>query len=98
PTHIYTLSLHDALRSLCDAADAGNKVAIDIIDKSAVLVSRAVAVVTNTLDVERVVFGGPFWGRLADRYLARIPDLLIENSAARRDRKSTRLNSSHDQI
>lgn len=68
---------------LCDASDAGNREAMEIIDKSAVLVSRAVAVITNTLDVERVVFGGPFWARLADHYLERIPDLLMENSAAK---------------
>ncbi|GAP60246.1 ROK family protein [Arthrobacter sp. Hiyo1] len=46
------------------------------------LVARAVAVVTNTLDVERVVFGGPFWGRMSERYLDRIPPLLAANSAA----------------
>ena len=40
-----------------------------IIDKSAVLVARAASVVANTLDVDRVVFGGPFWSRLSRRYL-----------------------------
>lgn len=69
---------------LCAAADAGDKKAAEIIDKSAVLVARAVSVVTNTLDVERVVFGGPFWTGLAERYLNRIPGLLAENSAARK--------------
>ncbi|WP_066294303.1 ROK family transcriptional regulator [Arthrobacter sp. B6] len=68
---------------LCDLADEGNAQALAIIDKSAVLVSRAVSVVTNTLDVERVVFGGPYWSRLSERYLERIPPLLEANSAAR---------------
>ncbi|MBT2513555.1 ROK family transcriptional regulator [Arthrobacter sp. ISL-30] len=77
-------AVQESFAMLCDAADAGNRRAIEIIDRSAVLVSRAVAVVANTLDVERVVFGGPFWGRLAERYLDRIPDLLMENSAARK--------------
>ncbi|MCA4131284.1 ROK family protein [Arthrobacter sp. M4] len=76
-------AVQESFARLCDAADAGNKKAIEIIEKSAVLVSRAVAVVTNTLDVERVVFGGPFWGRLAERYLDMIPELLDENLAAR---------------
>lgn len=68
---------------LCDLADEGNAQAIAIIDKSAVLVARAVSVVTNTLDVERVVFGGPYWSRLSERYLEKIPALLEANSAAR---------------
>ena len=68
---------------LCDLADEGNEQALAIIDKSAVLVARAVSVVTNTLDVERVVFGGPYWSRLSERYLEKIPALLDANSAAR---------------
>ncbi|WP_426226105.1 ROK family transcriptional regulator [Pseudarthrobacter sp. DSP2-3-2b1] len=68
---------------LCDLADAGNSQALAIIDKSAVLVARAVSVVTNTLDVERVVFGGPFWSRMAERYLAKVPALVDASSAAR---------------
>jgi predicted NBD/HSP70 family sugar kinase len=68
---------------LCDLADAGDPKALAIIDKSAVLVARAVSVVTNTLDVERVVFGGPFWSRMAERYLDRIPALVDANGAAR---------------
>ncbi|OFI39449.1 transcriptional regulator [Arthrobacter sp. SW1] len=74
--------VQEGFARLCDAADAGDERALAIIDKSAVLVSRAVAVVTNTLDVERVVFGGPFWGRLASRYLDLVPPLLASNSAA----------------
>ncbi|HEY1156780.1 MAG TPA: ROK family protein, partial [Arthrobacter sp.] len=61
----------------------GNEQAAAILDKSAVLVARAASVVTNALDVERVVFGGPFWSGLAERYLERIPPLLDGNSAAR---------------
>ena len=33
--------------------------------------------------VDRVVFGGPFWSRLADVYLAEVPDLLDRASATR---------------
>jgi predicted NBD/HSP70 family sugar kinase len=68
---------------LCDKADAGDEKAIAILDKSATLVARAVSVVTNTLDVERVVFGGPFWGRMSKYFLERVPGLIAENSAAR---------------
>ncbi|MFC9771117.1 MULTISPECIES: ROK family transcriptional regulator [unclassified Pseudarthrobacter] len=68
---------------LCELADAGDERAMAIIDKSATLVARAISVVTNTLDVERVVFGGPFWSGMADRFLAKVPQLLEANSAAR---------------
>lgn len=77
-------AIQDSFAKLCEAADAGNAKAAEIIEHSAVLVARAVAVVTNTLDVERVVFGGPFWTCLSKRYLELIPPLLDENSAARR--------------
>ena len=62
-------AVQESFAKLCEAADAGNSKAGEIIDQSAVLVARAVAVVTNTLDVERVVFGGPFWTLLSQRYL-----------------------------
>ncbi|WP_104173099.1 ROK family transcriptional regulator [Arthrobacter sp. Y81] len=77
-------AVQESFAKLCEAADAGNSKAGEIIDRSAVLVARAVAVVTNTLDVERVVFGGPFWTLLSQRYLDRVPQLLAENSAARK--------------
>ncbi|WP_354513160.1 ROK family protein [Paenarthrobacter sp. 4246] len=75
--------VQERFAALCDQADAGNQKAIAILDKSATLVARAVSVVTNTLDVERVVFGGPFWGRMSPYFLARVPELLDSNNAAR---------------
>ncbi|WP_285240175.1 ROK family protein [Pseudarthrobacter sp. MEB009] len=68
---------------LCSLAAEGNEKASAIIDKSAVLVARAVSVVANTLDIERVVFGGPFWSGLSERYLELLPPLLDASSAAR---------------
>ena len=43
---------------------------MEILERSAVLIARAVSVVTDTLDVDRVVFGGPFWSCLSEPYLA----------------------------
>ncbi|WP_284978004.1 ROK family transcriptional regulator [Arthrobacter sp. fls2-241-R2A-200] len=68
---------------LCDKADDGDEQAIAILDRSATLVARAVSAVTNTLDVERVVFGGPFWARMAPYFLERVPALVEKDSAAR---------------
>ena len=48
------------------------------------LVARAVSAVTNVLDVDRVVFGGPFWTCLSAAYLELIPSLIEANSATRK--------------
>ncbi len=81
--HTSGAEIQQSFARLCDLADAGDEKALAIIDKSAVLVARAVSVVTNTLDVERVVFGGPFWSRIAGRYLQKVPALVDGNGAAR---------------
>ncbi|MGN7200026.1 ROK family transcriptional regulator [Arthrobacter sp. SAFR-044] len=75
--------IQQSFTELCGRAYAGDERAAAILDKSAALVARAVSVVTNTLDVERVVFGGPFWTCLSQRYLELVPPLLDANSAAR---------------
>ncbi|NUT71021.1 ROK family transcriptional regulator [Pseudarthrobacter sp. C4D7] len=75
--------IQQSFAELCARAYAGDEGAAAILDRSAALVARAVSVVTNTLDVERVVFGGPFWTCLSQRYLELVPPLLDANSAAR---------------
>jgi predicted NBD/HSP70 family sugar kinase len=76
-------AIQEGFAELCAKADAGDPKASEILDRSAVLVARAVSVVTNALDVDRVVFGGPFWSGLSERYLERIPELVRDNSASR---------------
>jgi predicted NBD/HSP70 family sugar kinase len=75
-------AVQERFAMLCAAADAGNSEAAAIIDKSAELVARAASAVANTLDVDRVVFGGPFWPLLSARYLAKVPGLIQQNSDA----------------
>ncbi|MET4136758.1 ROK family transcriptional regulator [Pseudarthrobacter sp. PvP090] len=77
-------AIQESFAALCAAAAGGDARAEAIIDHSAVLVARAVSTVTNALDVDRVVFGGPFWTCLSQRYLERIPELVREGSATRR--------------
>lgn len=76
-------AVDEQFTALCDLAERGNVGALEILDRSAVRVAKAVSVMTNLLDVDRVVFGGPFWARLSELYLRRIPGLLDELSAAR---------------
>lgn len=69
--------------ALCALAEGGSAAAAAILDRSAVRVAKAVSVITNLLDVDRVVFGGPYWPRLAELYRRRIPGLLEDLTVAR---------------
>ncbi|MFC7850623.1 ROK family transcriptional regulator [Arthrobacter sp. NPDC057388] len=75
-------AVQERFAMLCEAADAGNSAAAAIIDKSAELVARAASAVANILDVDRVVFGGPFWPLLSARYLEKVPGLIQQSSDA----------------
>jgi predicted NBD/HSP70 family sugar kinase len=76
--------VQERFAELCALAYGGDATASDILRNSAVLVSRAISAVTNVLDVDRVVFGGPFWSCLAPAYLELVPGLVAENSATRK--------------
>jgi predicted NBD/HSP70 family sugar kinase len=73
-------TLQGDLAALAAAAQGGNAEAAGILERSAWRLAGAVSVLTNLLDVDQVVFGGPFWPSLADTYLARFPDLLAQLS------------------
>ena len=73
-------TLLDELAAVARAAAAGEPAAVELLDTSARRMAGAVSVLTNLLDVERVVFGGPFWPVLAPHYLATVPRLLEELS------------------
>lgn len=78
-----TSEIDEAFTRLCDAARGGNELAIGVIDRSAERVTRAVAVVANMLDVDRVIFGGPIWSRISGHYLREMPSLLEDLRATR---------------
>ena len=52
-----------------------------LLEEAAGHLSVAVSALTNMLDVDRVVLGGPFWSRLSEVYLATMPGLLARRSA-----------------
>lgn len=68
---------------LCARAADGDRdataVLMEAVRHHAVLISA----LTNMLDVDRVVLGGPFWSRVAPVYLAGLPRLLAKQSATR---------------
>lgn len=73
----------EAFLQLCSMAASGHAVAAEILDTAARRMARAVAVVANALDVDSVVFGGPFWEPVRHRYLEVLPAALLQLQATR---------------
>ncbi|MBP2414320.1 putative NBD/HSP70 family sugar kinase [Arthrobacter stackebrandtii] len=69
-------ALADELAAVARAAAEGEPSAVEILDNSARRMAGAVSVLTNLLDVDCVVFGGPFWPALAPVYLSKVPALV----------------------
>jgi len=70
-----------AFGRLADAADAGDTAAIGIHADAGRALARAVVVLANLLDVEEVVFGGPFWSRIGPVVLSVLPGAVRGDSA-----------------
>lgn len=51
------------------AIDAGDPVAIGLAEDAGTVMGNAVVLIVNLLDMDRVVFGGPFWSRVASAAL-----------------------------
>lgn len=68
---------------LCERAAAGEAPAARVLRQAAGHMAVLTAVLTNLLDVDRVVYGGPFWPRLSEVYLGQIPGRLERLSATR---------------
>ena len=77
---VHPTNLAVAYAELCELT-ASNQTAQHIIDRSADRMARAVTVMANLFDVERIVFGGPYWPPIAETYLDRIPRLLGDSLA-----------------
>lgn len=68
---------------LCERAAAGDSSALAVVARSAQALAVLISVLTNVLDVDRVVLGGPFWNPVSDIYLREIPGQLHRRSATR---------------
>jgi predicted NBD/HSP70 family sugar kinase len=64
---------------LTAAADDGDLAAGRILDRSIANTSLYLSNLAALLDIDRVVFGGPSWGRVEARYLERLPLRLAED-------------------
>lgn len=76
-------AVHERFSRLCERAAEGDEAAVGVLRQAAAHITVLTAALTNMLDVDRVVFGGPFWARLADVYLREIPARLDRASATR---------------
>lgn len=72
-----------AFARLSARASEGDERAIEILAAAARKMAWAAAVVGNLLDVERMVFGGPFWEPVADFCLSVMPDMVNDLLATR---------------
>jgi predicted NBD/HSP70 family sugar kinase len=65
-----------SLLVLCRHAAAGDQIAGEIIDRWAVRVGRGVSAAATLVDSEMIVFGGPIWPHLAERFMAIVPGIV----------------------
>lgn len=76
-------SIDRALSELVDLAADGHLGARALLERAAERIARALAVVCNLLDVDRVIIGGPLWRRLSPWLETEIPRLLSALLVAR---------------
>lgn len=74
----------ESFAQLCTLAQSDHPAAADILNRAAARTARAVSVLANMLDVDQVVFGGPFWEPVSRRYLEVVSTTLAELQTARR--------------
>ena len=74
-------SLQEQVAALAEAAESGDEQAINVLDRAAERFAVAVSAQTNLLDVDHVVFGGPFWKHFEAAFLAKLPARLTARSA-----------------
>lgn len=72
-----------ALAIVFDQAEAGGTAAREIIERAVEGIARLALAITNLLDVDRLVLGGPFWPRIAPYFIRDAPRLLDAGAAAR---------------
>lgn len=62
-------AVNRAWDELAEAIAAGDEAAITLAAEAGTVMGAAAVVIVNLLDIDRVVFGGPFWSRIASAAL-----------------------------
>ncbi|MEV0719264.1 ROK family protein [Asanoa sp. NPDC050611] len=73
--------IDEAFSALAALARAGDARAHEVVADAARQIARAVVVLVNLLDIERVIFGGPFWSRIATIVLDVLPGVVRADPA-----------------
>jgi len=68
-----TQDVRERFGTLAEAAIAGAPIAVRLLDAVATDIAAGLVQLVNLLDIDRVVFGGPFLGPVAEFLLARVP-------------------------
>ncbi|SNR97787.1 Sugar kinase of the NBD/HSP70 family, may contain an N-terminal HTH domain [Streptosporangium subroseum] len=76
-----TVDVDAAFSRLAALAAAGSPEAIAILTDAARSLARAIVVIVNLLDIDRVIFGGPFWTRVSPVILGALPDAVRSDPA-----------------
>lgn len=70
-----------AFGDLAESAAAGDAVAEPILGRAAAAIATGLVSIINLLDLDRVVFGGPFWNPVSGFMLDRVPGLVTGSPA-----------------
>jgi predicted NBD/HSP70 family sugar kinase len=75
-------SIERSFNELLRRAEAGDTQTTTLLDRAADAVGVALVSLVNLLDVDRIIFGGPYWASLAPRFEPRIA-LMLKGSTDR---------------
>jgi predicted NBD/HSP70 family sugar kinase len=70
-----------AFTRLASLAAAGEPAALAVLTGAARALARAIVVIVNMLDIDEIIFGGPFWPRISSVILAALPELVRADPA-----------------
>ncbi len=71
----------EAFQALAAAAGSGDEAATRILHSAARHLARALVVIVNLLDIDEIVFGGPFWEDIGDAVLEVLPHAVLTSKA-----------------
>lgn len=66
--------------ALAAAIEDGDPTAIGLVREAGTVMGNAVVLIVNLLDIDRVVFGGPFWSRIASAALPAAREAIVGSS------------------
>ncbi|WP_394768604.1 ROK family protein [Lacisediminihabitans sp.] len=74
-------AVHREFAALAALAEAGDDAARSVLEPMAGHIATGLVAIINLLDLDRVVFGGPFWHPVSAVLLGLVPDLVADSPA-----------------